>query len=107
MRLEDLVTMYLGDLTLWDRDKQLAVPMQCDSVNSSWAGVLPAPRILYMSCNFSDLLSVVLDCNETELRRFWDMVRDFHFRRRMDFFESQERKTPEKRVREIIEKEMV
>lgn len=107
MRLEDLVTTYLGDLSLWDREKQLAVPMNCNSINSSWAGVLPAPRIRFISCDFTGVPSVVLDCDEAGLRRFWDIVRDFHFRRRMDFYDSQGRKTPKERVTEMIEKEMV
>lgn len=92
MKLEDLADVFVGDVTLYDRDKQLALVLDCGALRCcGWLGIVPVPEVSLLFCDMDDGLCALLDCNDSTLRRFrreisfrcktytgsrWDMAND-------------------------------
>lgn len=72
MKLEDLASVYVGEINLLDRDNQVLVVLDCDSLKvRCWAGIVPSPSVLMAYADvYDDRLAVVLDCDVAALCRF-------------------------------------
>lgn len=82
MRLEDLASVFVGEIALFDTNKQIVIRLDCDTLKvKCWVGVVPAPSVLMAFCDTSGEFSVVLDCDMDALCSFYvntvDRYRDF------------------------------